>query len=292
MDLIHFDGLNCYNSCIVNAAEFLNVDYLASFTALWSETDFSYDEIFDMYLTTRMPSALEKLGLKLNRLPCSAKHGGEPGFAGLKSGTLFTAGMDAFYMPWNQYYKLLRGYHYFLGRKVSDNLICCFDPTYNISDVLIAPDEILPHVFDMAEISSCCSKAVVKHDVVHESYEVLETLPELFKRLDSKIKECSGVRRSKAGKIGKYVDAMYTNRSLYRHYLEQLPDCPDALTTLFDDELFSQWTAVKYGLYKASLMQDNTEILEKICTKLYRIIELERAAAEEVFFIKSSIQSI
>ena len=279
MDLIHFDGLNCYSSCIINAAEFLSVDYLPCFAALWSETDFSYDEVFQIYLTIRMPSALEKLGIKLNRLPCSAEC--EQSFAGLESGTLFTAGMDAFYMPWNQFYQTLRGYHYFLGRKVSDDLICCFDPAYNISDVLIAPGEILPFVFDMAEISRC-STAAVRHDVVQESYEALKTLPVVYEGLNSEIRGCSGIHRSKAGKIGRYIEAMSANRRLYRHYIEQLPDCPDALTRLFGDELFSQWTAVKYGLYKASLIQDNTEILEQICTKLSDIIELEMAAAAKV----------
>lgn len=281
MDLIHFEGLNCYHSCIINAAEFLDVDYVPSFAALWSETDFSYDVVFNMYLTKKMPIALESLGIKLQKLPCSSKKEAEESFAGIKDGAWFTAGMDAFYMPWNQYYQTLNGYHYFLGQKEADQVICCFDPTYNIRDIQIVAGEVLPYFFDIIAIGQC-NPTVIQTGVIPEAQEVINTLPVIQKRLTEEIMGCIGEHRKKADQMAKYADALYTNRCLYRHYLQSIPACPDFLTQLFSDDFLRQWAAIKYGLYKASLIRDNAKVLEQVSVKLCELIETEVKVAKKM----------
>ncbi len=281
MDLIRFRGLNCYHGCIINAADFFGVDYLPAFAALWSETDFSYDPLFNMYLTKRMPVSLEALGLTLQKLPCTCGKEAEDSFAGLANGAWFTAGMDAFYMPWNEYYQTLNGYHYFLAQKEKDGFLCCFDPTYNQRDIRVKAKDIIPHAFDIVSIDKVDPKHL-QTLVTQEAHSVLSMIADFQQKLLFEIRSCTEGNRSNAARLAKYTDAILTNRCLYRHYLHNLPADYEALVRLFSEEFIRQWASVKNGLYKASLVRENGEILEQVCTKLTELFEAESTAAEMV----------
>lgn len=289
MDLIHFLGLNCYHGCIVNGANFLGVDYRPSFSALWSETDFSYDLTFHMYLTKRMPIYLSTRGVILKKLSCASFTEVQDSFTGIAEGSWFTAGMDAFHMPWNEYYQILNGYHYFLAKKEQNGMLCCFDPTYNKKDIQIEAQLIIPHLFDIVSIEKC-NPTPLRTSVTQEAYALIKVMDDFPEKLLSQIRDCTGDNRKNAQRLAQYTDALYINRCIYSHYIHHCTEKCEPLIKLFNNTFIDQWTTVKNGLYKASLIQENKIILEEVCVKLTEIFETELAAAKMVLTLQSDIQ--
>lgn len=280
MDMIQFIGLNCYHGCIINAANFLQVDYLPSFSTLWSETDFSYDAIFHMYLTKRMLINLENLGIKLQKLPCTSPKENVNSFNSIKTESWFMGGIDAFHLPWNEYYQTLNGYHYFLGQKKSDGLLYCFDPMYNKGNIYIKSKDIMPYVFDILSINTCHNN-FTGTSVLQEAHNFLEIGDGVYNNLVSKISKCTNKNRNDANQLAIYIDGMTTNRYLYRHYLQSLSEDCSIIVESFSDDIILQWISVKNGLLKASLISDNEDILEEICIKLAKLFNAEICAAKQ-----------
>ncbi len=278
MKLINFRGLNCYLNCIVTVAASLGVDYLSSFATLWSETDFTYDPISRVYLTKRMISNLEALGAKLEALNCSSENDREKSLSQFPAGECIIVGMDAFHIPWNQYYHRLCGIHHFIARKGQDGSLSCFDPTYSQQDMRITPEEIVSYAFDMKRLRKV-AKRPFHIEGTREAREILRTHPETREILLRKIGGCTGAKQKDADMLAKYIDAMIRNRYLYRHYLQNRPSASEGDWQLFSDEFFLRWTAVKNGLYKAFLIRPNESVLLEVCRQFRGLIDEEIAAA-------------
>ena len=283
MDLINFAGLNCYHGCIINAAKFLGIDYLFAFSNLWSETDFYYDEKFEMFLTRRLLQNLDKIGLKLQNMPCNAHERAMVSFNSLESGSWVIGGMDAFYMPWNQYFQTLKGYHYFLGKKETKNLLTVFDPTYNQKNIKIHPDKLLPYITDFVCVKlhepQKNKHQTSKYSMFNELNEVITSIMLLKKNMKKKIYDCTGQKRENANRLAAYTNALITNRYIYRHYLQNISIDSDILINLFDVKFFQEWTAVKNGLYKASFIHENSDLLRQIAEKFCALCDKEIALA-------------
>lgn len=278
MDMIEFHGLNCYHGCIVNGAKFLGTDYLPSFSNLWSETDFSYDPIFNMYLTKRMISNLHSLGIVITKLPCSNPEENENSFKNIDYGSWFIAGMDAFYMPWNQYYQTLNGYHYFLAEKKQNDMLCCFDPMYDQRDIFVKSDEIMPYVFDIITIQKGLSNQI-NTSVKQEAKNILSTIDNIGYRLTSQIENCVANGRKNAVDVAIYADAMLTNRHLYFHYLENNLEYNKSLDLFFTQDYIKKWLSIKNGLLKASLISENKDTLKQVIINLEDLISTDKQAA-------------
>lgn len=282
MNLIHFRGLNCYLNCIVNAATFLGVNYQTSLATLWSETDFTYDSIHNVYLTKRMVTNLEMLGVKLEVLNCTSEQETVESLSLFQIGEWIILGMDAFYIPWNQYYHTLHDHHYFLARKETADLLSCFDPTYNQKNMQIMTCDIHSYVFDILRIHKVIEKPF-HIGIMEECEEIIADHPKTQKRLLTQIYErTDGKHRDEGLLLAKYIDAMINNRYLYRHYLEYMTCYPEKGQSFFDNDFFAQWTAVKNGLFKASLLQNNEECIHKVCTHFNHLMNTEIAIAKQI----------
>lgn len=281
MNIIHFQGLNCYHSCIVNVASLLGIDYLQSFSSLWSETEFSYDPVFHMCVTKRMITQLKSLGMNLKKHACKTKKESESAFAEILEGEWFIAGMNSFYMTWNEYYQTLNGYHYFFAKK-EDGMLCCFDPTYDKVNIKLKSEIIVPYIFDIVSVNKCDINPV-KASVEQEAKNILEAIPMFCNKIISEIDECTGKNKKLADNLAINVDAMITNRYLYLHYLDKSLKEIDNIIKLFNEAFFKKWTAVKNGLYKASLVNDNKDILRQVKTVLVEVLKEELRVAKALY---------
>lgn len=284
MELVHVEGLNCYHSCIINAANLLGAGYLPAFGSLWSEHEFAYDGRFKLYLSKRMALGLEASGVCWARAACFSPEDGQRQFDGLEAGEWFVAGMDAFYMPWNEYYQTLNGAHYFFGQKTGEDRIRGFDPSDQIREIRIAPREILPYVFDFIKFTKIekGDSAGIQQGIPSEARAVQGALPGLRSRLAAELMDCTAGERGKAARLAKYTDALYGNRCLFRHYLQKQPDCPAVLTRLFSDGFLRQWGSLKYGLYKISLLAENHGMCRELRGVLWDLLTAEILAAEKM----------
>lgn len=278
MNLIRFRGLNCFHNCIVNVAALLGVDYLASFANLWSETDFAYDPVLKVYLTKRMLTNLEALGARLETLRCATPKEVTESLSLFRAGEWIIAGMDAFDIPWNLYYRTLHGPHYFLACKQAGGPLSCLDPTDNKQDLRLTPEAFVPYVFDIRRIRRVPEKPL--HAGLPEAREILRTHPETQKDLFEKIRGCAGENQKNTRLIAKYIDAMTNNRYLYRHYLQNSPSASGGEPCFFDSDFFLRWTAVKNGLYKAALVRNSESILQEVCSQLGSLLHAETIIAE------------
>lgn len=280
MKLINFHGLNCYYNSIVTVAAFLGVDYPASFATLWSETDFTYDPICHIYLTQRMFTALEALGARLEILNCSPKEKTNESLALFQPGEWIIVGMDAFYIPQNQYYQTLHGFHYFLVHNTHADLLYYFDPTYNQKQVKILREDIIAYAFDICRIRKVAAKPL-HIGPVEEARKVMRAHPETKEKLLEQISGCTCGNQKNAGLLAAYVDALISNRYLYRHYLESLPSAPSWRQHCFTDDFLLRWTAVKNGLYKASLIKNNESLIDELCKQFNDLFDAEIDMAEK-----------
>lgn len=280
MNLIHFPGLNCYHDCIVTIGAFLGLDYAASFATLWSETDFRYDQTHGVYLTKRMLTNFEILGLDLETLAVSSKAVAEQSLSLLEAGDWVIMGMDAFEIPWNPYYQTLHGPHYFLTQKQDAAIFSCFDPTYKKQDLVIGAETAAAHVFDLLRVRRLEGRPLDR-GVSGEAREVLARHPRTRERLLEEIHACAGGQQEEGERLAKYIDALIHNRYLYRHYLGHLPAAGE-YKSCFDDEFFRHWAAVKNGLYKASLIRDNGSVVQEVSRQLSDLLAAEMLTAEKM----------
>ncbi|MFT9056797.1 MAG: hypothetical protein ABF449_09295 [Ethanoligenens sp.] len=281
MNLIHFRGLNCYHDCIVTIAASLGLDYRASFATLWSETDFIYDPHSKVYLTKRMIANLQTLGAKLEKLDCSSPENMKESLSQFKAGEWIIIGTDTFYIPWTRYYHTLYNTHHFMVRKERDGSLSCADPTCGRQDMRITFEEIIPHIFDIKRVRRVAEKPL-NFGAIREARAVLRSHPEMRKSLLEKMNGCTGAKQEDAGLLARYISAMIDNRYLFRHYLQTRPSASNQDRQLFSDEFFLRWTAVKNGLFKASLIRPNESVLRDVCGRAGELVDEEIAMAEKM----------
>ncbi|GLC80312.1 hypothetical protein [Lacrimispora brassicae] len=281
MSLIYFQGLNCYSSSLLNAAVFTGADYRNVFANLWSETDFTYDQIHHLYLSRRMPANLETLGVKLEFLNCCSSKEVEKGLSLLSHGQWMVAGMDAFFIPWTPYYQELHSFHYFIAQKAKKGGFSCFDPTYDRKDIEITHEDMISHAFDICRIYKTAAKQ--SHiSSRREAQEILYSHPITQENLLAQIRECAYGKQKNGELLAKYIDALINNCYLYVHYLQNMPLYREKCDQYFSKEFFLKWTTVKYGLYKASIRQNNQEIIQEVCGHFRELIEEEMDIAHKI----------
>lgn len=132
MELIQFPALNCYHACIVTLAQHFGLPCTRAFSRLWAESSLRYDPICGVFLTRRLPRALESMGMALGT-PCVTPEARAAAWQSMPPGAFALAGMDAFRIPWTPLFGLQHGPHYFIVRKTGAEQALCFDPTYGLS---------------------------------------------------------------------------------------------------------------------------------------------------------------
>lgn len=274
MNLIHFQGLNCYTSSMLNAAVFIGVDYRYALADLWSETDLTYDQIHHLYLSRRMPANLENLGVSLKLLNCCSKQEMEKNISSLAIGQYHVVEMDAFYIPWVPYYHTLHSFHYFIARKEENCFFSCFDPTYDKTYMEFTEEDMIAHVSDICQIQKAAEKQFCM-GIRQEAREILYTHQKTQENLLRQIRECAYGKQKNGELLAKYIDALINNRYLYLHYLQNMPLFKERFERYFHKEYFLKWTAVKHGLYKASFRQNNQELIREVCGHFQELIQEE-----------------
>lgn len=281
MKLIHFRGLNCYYNSIINVAAFWGVDYHSSFSALWSETDFTYEPIYGIYLTKRMFKNLKILGAGFEVLKSSSQKEKEESLSLFQTGEWLIVGMDSFHIPWTPYYQILHGSHYFIIQKENNNSLLCFDPTYDKKYIKIMLADIIPDIFDICHIYKIENRTL-DIEIIQEIQEVINTNPKTREKLFKEINGCTNENQKNAGTLAKYIDAMINNRHIYQYYLQNFSSASLSNLKWFDNDFFLQWTAVKNGLYKASLVKDNESIIHELGKQVKNLMNTEIIIAEKM----------
>ncbi|MFR1103185.1 MAG: hypothetical protein ACLSD3_00020 [Acutalibacteraceae bacterium] len=141
MELIQFPALNCYHACIVTLAQHFGLPCTRAFSRLWAESSLRYDPICGVFLTRRLPRALESMGMALGT-PCVTPEARAAAWQSMPPDAFALAGMDAFRIPWTPLFGLQHGPHYFIVRKTGAEQALCFDPTYGLSGQML-PAEAL-----------------------------------------------------------------------------------------------------------------------------------------------------
>lgn len=283
MELIYFQGLNCYHVCVISLANHFGINYPDAFATLWSETDFRYDSYHQVYLTKRMLTNLEGLGTKVETLDCPAPKDADRALSLFQEGEFMIVGMDAFYIPWTPFYQTFHGPHYFIVQNAKTDTLACFDPTYNKKNEQIACQEIAAHTYEICRMSKVAPKNL-KIEAIHEAREIVHTHPNTRSVLLSQIHDCIEGERANMILLAKYIDTMINNRYLYGFFLEnQL--CPyDENHLLLNNNFFLEWKAVKNGLYKASVKKNNKDIIHEVSEHFNHLIEEEIAMSEKIIF--------
>ena len=119
MKLICFQGLNCYHACIITLAHHAGYPYEQSFSRLWSDGNPRFDPIGRVFLTRRMPQALESMGMYLEE-PAVTLPGRRHSWSEVSENAFALVGMDAFQVPWTPLFGLQHGPHYFIAQKKTE----------------------------------------------------------------------------------------------------------------------------------------------------------------------------
>lgn len=279
MKLIHVEALNCYHDCVITMAAAFGLDYIQSFSGLWSEGGLRYDPICRVFLTRRMPAALEAMGMKLEA-PSVTEEDRERAWAQLPDGGYILAGMDARLTPWNPLYQLQNGPHYFIVRKTPTDPQACFDPTYGLSGKPLGSQELVVNAYALIPIRRIAPS--IPHEEAHEPDPLLAQAREVLTRHPTTLN--GFLERAGAWLYGsedtvllpaKFVDALLTNRLLYRRYLEERHTCPGGAGLFQDKRYYEAWQAVKHGFYKAALTRPNPAVFNDACDRFAALFNQE-----------------
>lgn len=283
MELINFLGLNCYHNCIITIANNFGLDYCSAFSNLWSETDFRYEIYRKVYLSQRLIANLELLGLKLKMMLCSSPEEAEKYLAMIDDGEFIIVGMDAFYIPWNQFYGIFHGPHYFIAKKEKSEEFLCFDPTYNKMHEQISSKDIIAYAFDISYMYTV-ALGVWEVDIIHEAKEILCTYESIREKILSQIMDSESGDQAGIILCAKYIDAMINNRYLFRHLLMEKQFYPDANDSLFNRDYFLEWTAIKNGMYKIAHTKTRCTIIQEVYNCFGQVIDKENAIANKILY--------
>lgn len=290
MKLINLQGLNCYHNSIISIVRQLGVDFPLAFADLWSESDFRYDSIREMYLSKRLVSNLERLGAKLEIQYFSAAQAVREALSQLTPEEYFVVGMDAYDIPWNPHYQTTYGAHYFIARcpaRYTSGCITpsdafhCFDPTYNKNAEEISGEALAHHAFEINRVRAV-EPSVSTADPIRDAQAVIRTHPEQCKKIMAEINACKHKEQQEIVLLARYIDTMISNRYLLRCYLEQTQPPQVRQCMYLRSDFLIRWFAVKNGLYKASVCRGDEALLEEIRSSFQVLMEEELVMAGEM----------
>lgn len=274
MSKVIFSESNCYYSCLINAAAFLGIEYKEAFSNLWSEINFTYNQKHNIYTTKQMIKNFETLGAKLEFLNCSSPNDSELSITSMEVNNWIIIGMDAFYIPWTPYYHTLHSLHYFLMQKISEKSFFFLDPTYDKENIKINLEDIFINAFEICYLKKI-QKNPLNSDLLDEAKTIICTHSRTIDEIISKINNCKDKNRENASLLVKYIDALISNRHLYKYYIENSSFSLPNSKQIFDNKLIFEWQSIKNGLHKASLIKENTTVLEDVKKQLKIIINKE-----------------
>lgn len=289
MKLIHFPGLNCYHDCVITLAEAFGLDYLPSFSGLWAEDGLRYDPICKVFLTRRMPTALEAMGLKLEP-PNVTGEERERAWAQLPVGGFALAGMDGCLTPWNPLYQLHHGPHYFIVQKTRADPQTCFDPTYGLNGQLLDSRELVGNAYALIPARKVEPSFLPgEHDtdpILAQAREVITRHPAA---LHGFLEQADSWFHGTGEAVllpAKYADALLTNRVLYRRYLEERHPGSEAAALFQEKGFYEAWQAVKHGFYKAALKKWDPAAFDDVCGRLTALFHQETAWARQLLALR------
>ncbi|MDO4279346.1 MAG: hypothetical protein Q4C69_11005 [Lachnoclostridium edouardi] len=284
MELIHFQGLNCYHDCIVTLANAFGLDYTKAFSTLWSEGNLRYDLICQVFLTCRMPDTLEAMGMKLES-PCILMSDKENGFENTQNGCYIIVGMDAYHIPWNPLYKLHHGPHYFIAEKGDGEQQICFDPTYGLYGQKYSAHLLVSLSYALIPVKKIKASPAFLEETTDLSDQALEVLKTHKKTLDhffGQAKIWIGGSEDTRVLPAKYIDGLMTGRYMYKQFLKARQIEPDNAGLFYSRSYYSQWQAVKSGFYKAALKNKDKAAYDEACSLLVRLFDQEILLAKQI----------
>lgn len=275
MELISIGGLNCYEKCVITIAQQLGLVFALSFSTLWSETDFTYEEKFNLYSSKRIPANLKALGLKIDISSCDSPEQAAKLLDSAKNGAFVIIGMDAFYLPWSPVYHMAHFLHYFFIQKDETQLFTCFDPAYGKSNVRLPRSEIISHAFELRPAEQI-TETSLQSDARKDAETILQAHPQTRAKILTEMDDGYNPIL-----LGKYIETFINNRYLYRHYLGMTPLTRD-MQQLFHDDYFMEWKAIKNGLYKSSLLKKKEKIITEVKARFSCLIDKELEMAKQM----------
>lgn len=290
MNLIHFQGLNCYHGCMVTLADAFGLDYTKAFSRLWSEGRLRYDPICGVFLSQRLQDGLEALGMTLAQ-PRITTGERETEWAGIPAGHYAIIGMDARFIPWSPLYQLLHGPHYFIVQKGEGKSHNCFDPTYGVNGRRLTTQELLADAFALIAVQTSGAAIPLADDapdpLLVQAQDVLKTHPETLRHF---LRQAGvWIQRSEKTALlpAKYVDALLSGRYLYRYFLNGRSKAEKRAPLLFSRQYYDEWLTAKNGFYKAALTRHSGSAFHEACRLLTALFEQERELALQIGSIES-----
>ena len=286
MELINFEGLNCYYNSVISIAHYYGVPYINSFAKLWSEKDFTYCSCDDTFISKTMFDLLRLNGITTITLNCEKTENTKLILNQIDPLELFIVKMDAYDIPWNLSYMIYHSPHYFIVKKKSTKSFHCFDPTYSCRHQMES-NFILDHCCEIVRIS-------IEDSVIQNTFDPLFFVKQEAKSIvDTHVKSCRDELMSYASymrkedwsleTLAKYVNCMLSNRQLYkRFFYTTMEQNGYKQRCLFDLDFFNQWNAVKNGLMKASFLNNNSSILVAVRSRFSKLIKKEICIAENI----------
>jgi len=253
--MVKFPELNCFNNSILTAANAFGIDFTNAFCDLLPETEFAYLEYPKGYVSLRLLKNLETLGMKTIKF---VRPYGEI------LGTHFIIGMDSFHTPWNPYFGVFNGPHYFVANR-GNGAFTCFDPTYGVINAELSEEIVFTHAFELYAVSEV-PKSEIKCDIAEVFAEInhdfAETLLLKFRSYTNS--------KSELTKLSNYVGCMHDNRYMFGLYLDKMEISPR-----FDDDHFNRWNTLKRAILKAVLVRKNETIMQEVLALLSELLNEE-----------------
>jgi hypothetical protein len=268
MNLISFRGMNCYQSCVISLAHHWEVDYPLAFSTLWSETDFLYEDYFQIYSSRRMLINLETLGIRMQCMPVESREQTMGRLNTLSIGEFAVIGTDAFATPWSPVYTLSHETHYFIVRKEAGDMLTCFDPSYGEKDARMTLADTVPYIFDL-RFPKPSKKKPLHMTAAQEARAIVREYSEIRQGIVARIEAC--VTSEELLGTGRFIDAMMNNRSLFQHYLNTVSFAGEP----FNDARLLRWKSLKNGLFKASLIKKKEKTIAEVVSRFQGLMDEE-----------------
>ena len=135
--------------------------------------------------------------------------------------------------------------------------------------------DFLPYIFDLRSADPV-EKQLMHTTAIQEAKFVVQAHPGAMRRIVERIETSSA--KEELLMVGRYIDAMISNRYLYQRYLDPAP----LVGGLWSDDYFLRWKSVKNGLFKASFMKEKTKIIAAVISHFQDLMNEELEMAENM----------
>lgn len=276
MDLIYYRGLNCRLASLLNIADMLGANYLDAYVTLWSETDFSDEIKYNIYMSKRVYENLDAIGIRTEPLDCA-----RDAVSHIADGTMLLIGADTIDIPWHPVFGHFHDPHYFFAKKQPAQSIVCFDPVYGETNTEIKAEAVLTSAFELCRVYRVDASPPT-HGLAEEAAAILRHLPDTAEALSDRIQGCKNDGKRNLPLLLKQINAMLNNRYLFGHYARAsapLAACSDAF---FNDAYYANWEAVRNGLYKSGVVKQNEAVIDEVCKLFARAMQEELSMAARI----------